>query len=268
MSDLNTAIAEAAEELTKKIDPLGTKTGEEEVVQEGDEQQSDDEPDQEDPAEQDLAGESLEEAKRLYKALSDPVKGPQVLKALAFNAGLLSANLPETKKEEKVAKKAIVDVLAEKLGPEAKFLAPKIGEALEEIFQQEREEQQAQFQQIQIQNTEREVVEITKKLNQETKGGYAKLEGRLEILATEIPIGPGMTIEKYLRYLYAIASSEANKTVSPKTLANKIRQNANDLPSRLRTSSATGGPGDQVPDKKMNLKESIKWASDQLTKGK
>jgi hypothetical protein len=272
MATLEERIAEAATELTKGIKPLGEGKeveGEEQQQEEQEQEQSGGEDDEQQESSQtdDLDEEESKEALKLYKILKDPTNGPLVLEALAKKAGLLGKNTPETKTEVKEAKKAIVDILAEKLGPEAKFLAPKIGEALEEIFANEREEQQEKFQQLETEKVQNQVIAATERLARETKGESKKFEARMNELALELLPSPEMSVDRYLRMLYTLASGKAagNNKVS-NIAANRIRQNANNVSERLRTSTSTGDKDDWVPKGKVGLKGAINAAIEQLAK--
>lgn len=277
MSTLNEAISEAVETLTKRIDPLGTKAVEETPVKEDDEQveedpSSEDEPKEDEPSgDEDLDEAALAEAKQLYKALLSPKSRRAVLVALADQEGLLGKNAPETKTEVKVAKKAITEIISDRLPDNMKFLAKDLGPAIEAVFEQEREEQNEKFQQIEIQKVEGQVVEITKRLNQETKGDYGKHESQILALIEEMPPASHVSMEKYLRNLYTIASSKGTSTrSSSRQIADKIRSNANDVTTRLRSGvNQNSKPSGEFipPDKKITSKEAVRLALAHLQKG-
>lgn len=222
--------------------------------------ESDDEP----PVEGELSADEAKEAKNLYKLLKDPSTQKQVLRVLAGSAGLLDQP-PATKEEVKEVKKDFKTILEEKLGPDLKWLVPKLSGALEEMFEQEREERTTELSALTQKETVNEVVRVSEKLNRETKGEYKKLENRMNQLADEILPAPGQSVEKYCRHLFAIASSETRTNSQKNRLADKINRNANDATERLRSTN-NGERGLKAPDKPMSLKEAVRFAAKQQEK--
>jgi hypothetical protein len=267
MPSLEEAIADAATELTKEADKskeTKVETTEVEKEEEQEEVESDDEPQVE---EDELDEASKDEALRLYKALKDPKAGPAVLAALAQQAGLLGKNTPETKTEVREAKKAIKEILKDSLPENMKFLADQLGPAIEAVFEQEREEQQEKFQQIEIQRVESQVVAAYERLSKETKGESKRLEARMAEIATQISPAPELTVDQYIRYLYQIASNGKGTQLSnTRLVADRIRRNANDLPSRLRTTTGSGDDKSWIPNKAIGLKGAVNLALEQLAK--
>jgi len=266
MPSLEEAIADAATELTKEADKSKeTKVETTEVEKEEQEEvESDDEPQVE---EEELDEASKDEALRLYKALKDPKAGPAVLAALAQQAGLLGKNTPETPREVATAKKAVKEILKDSLPENMKFLADQLGPAIEAVFEQEREEQQEKFQQIEIQRVESQVVAAYERLSKETKGESKRLEARMAEIATQISPAPELTVDQYIRYLYQIASNGKGTQLSnTRLVADRIRRNANDLPSRLRTTTGSGDDKSWIPNKPIGLKGAVNLALEQLAK--
>jgi hypothetical protein len=107
------------------------------------------------------------------------------------------------------------------------------------------------------------------KLAKETKGESRKLESQMLELMNEFQIGPGVSIEKYLRGLYAQASSARNATTSRNQQNDRIRRNANDATSRLQSSSGAEPnnrgerPAGVDPNKRMSVKEAVQFAASQ-----
>lgn len=264
MATLDERIAEAAEELTKDK-PLAEETQAEETQESGEETGLEVPEDEEvKEGSDELSEEEKAESQRLYKALKDPSKGPKVLEALAYQAGLLGKNAPETKAEARAAVKTVKEILAEGLGKEYAFLADKLGPAIEAVFDIKEEEQNAKFQQIEAEKVQQQVVGATESFFQKTPEAKAH-EKRISQLAEEIPIG-NLTVDKYLRYLFTIASNEkGGRKGLTQTVADKIRQNANDAPGRLRTASGVRDEPN-LPHKKLGLKGSINFALEQLAK--
>jgi len=223
---------------------------------------SDDEP----PADDDgLSEAEVKESKNLYKLLKDPSTQKSVLRVLAEKAGVF-VDPPSTKVEVKEAKKDFKKILEEKLGPDLKWLVPKLGDALEEMFDQEREENQSKLSSIEEKDTANEVLRVSEKLNRETKGEYKKLEARMNQLADEILPAPGQSVEKYCRNLYAIASSERRGNTEKNKLADKINRNANNASERLRSTSGQSSSSDTAPKKGISIKEAVALAAKQLEK--
>ncbi len=270
MSSLNSAIEAAAAELTKKAAGAAPAAEEAEVETPAEEAAAEEESEESEEesaaAESDMSEQELTESKNLYKALKDPTTAAAVIAALAQQAGILPGKqeAPLTKKEETAAKREIKDIFAEALGKEYGFLADKLGPAIEAVLEQERTESNRAFAEIQQSNVEREVIASYEQLSKETKGESKKFETRMAQLSEEIPIG-NMNVKTYMQRLYTLASNERKS--SPQKVADQIRRNASDAPARLRT-TAVPLTESKVPDKKMNLNESIAWAQSQLTQGK
>jgi hypothetical protein len=213
--------------------------------------------------------EDIAEAKRIYKLLKNPTTATSLVRELARAEGILKEDAP-TPREIKEGKASIKDILKEKLGDKYEFLIPQLSDALETILAGERETHQQSVQQIQIDATKRETAEVLAKLARETKGESRKVESRMLELMNEFQIGPGVSIEKYLRGLYAQASSARDAKNATNSKNDKIRRNANDAPSRLQNSSsgaetrASGAGADT--NKPMTLKEAVNFAASQQTR--
>lgn len=270
MSTLSSAIADAAAELQSKAQPTPeaqAEATEEVATEETQEESAEDEPESDDePKEQDLSDDEILESKNLYKALRGP-QAAAIIAALAQQAGILpKANeAPLTKREEASAKRDIKEIFADALGKEYGFLAERLGPAIEAVMQQERDSSESRFAELQQTNVEREVVAAYEKLATVTKGESKKFEARMAQLSEEIPIG-NMNVKTYMERLYTLASNERKS--SPQKVADQIRRNASDAPARLRSAGSVPLPVGQVPDKKMNLNESIAWAQSQINKRK
>lgn len=78
------------------------------------------------------------QALQLLEALEDPKRAMKVVESLARQAGLLQSDV--TKKEQKETIKGIKDLVNEKLGENGSFFANELGDALESIIQNERQE--------------------------------------------------------------------------------------------------------------------------------
>lgn len=214
--------------------------------------------------------EDIAEAKRIYKLLKDPKTATSLVRELARAEGLLAADV--TPREIKAGKATIKDILKEKLGDKYDFLTPALAEAFETILAGERETQQENINQIKVDATKRETADVLAKLAKETKGESRKVETQMLALMDEFQIGPGVSIEKYLRGLYAQASSARTAQNAKNQNNDRIRRNANDAPSRLQTSSGAESndrgstPAGVDPKKPMSLKEAVDFAVSQQTR--
>lgn len=254
---LEQAIADAAEEIQTGKKSVAASEPEVEVPTEPETPSGEQElPEQE----SEFSEAELLESKNLYKALKNPATARAVVAALAEQMGM-NNRPPETKTEEKKQVKAVRDVLSEALG-EYKFLADKLGPAIETILSQEREENEVRFAQQEQFRIEQEVVAATSSLSRETKGESAKLEARMNELSQEIPIG-NMNVNTYIRRLYTIAAGE-NQKVQPRRVAEQVRRNANDATARL---VGHRGPDTQpkIPNGKMNINQAVQFAFDKLS---
>ena len=223
---------------------------------------TDDEPSGDDPAEEDELDElSLAEAKKLYKALKDPTQTVNVVTALAGQLGLLSGKeAPVTKTEVKEAKKDVKAILKDALGSEYSFLSDRIGNALDQIFEQERENQQQKINNLSDLQVERDSLAEMSALSRETKGESTKVEAQMVELAKKLLPGPGMTIKEYLHILYNQVTAGKQVGTIKRQVDDKIRRNANDVTSRLRTGGGHRDSGSFDPNKKYNLRESVSIA--------
>lgn len=273
------ALAEAVKNAEKEILAENAKAGidtpTEEVVEEEIEEGQDpgDETDttvdeEEEEIAVDLSDLEKDESQRLYKALRDPVKGIEVLRALAAQAGLLGKNAPETKKEETAAKRAVTEILSEALGKDYAFLADKLGPALEAVFEQQETSLGEKFHKLEADKVEAQTVQAMKELSRLTKGESTKLEARMAELSNEMPPAPGITPEKYIRHLFVLAGGKLPTATNGKTQNERIQRNANDTADRIQgKNSSRETQGDRIPVAK-SLDEAIALAQQQIGKGK
>lgn len=269
MPTLDESIEAATAELSKKagITPPATESEETETESETETEVTQEETSESETpeGEGDLSEEQILESKNLYKALRGP-QGPAIIAALAQQAGILpkSGEPAPTKAETAAARRNIKDIVKDALGPEYSFLQDKIGKIFDEVVTQERAASDERFAEIQQSRVEQEVANAYQKLATETKGVSKQFETRMAALSEEIPIG-NMNVSTYMQRLYTIASNERKS--SPQKVADQIRRNASDATTRLKTSSAAAQTP-EIPTKKMGLDESIRWAQDQIAKGK
>lgn len=282
MTNLDTAVAEAAQELINKAkESKGEKieTPAEEVVEAPteetpvEENSSEETPAEENnEEEQDLEETQLQEAKKLYKALMNPQQRVAIIAELAERSGLLK-NPPENNREVKETVKSIKDIIQEAL-PEFPGLAEKLGGAVEKAVQAQldelRSEQEQQMQSVHLSQLENQVNASISRLRTQTNGVSKKFEAKMAELSNKLIMGEGMTIDQYVASLYAVASAGSGS--APKTGQNtdKIRRNATNASDRIKSSTGPGSPGkfDSVPSKKMSLNDSVNWAIAEASKGR
>lgn len=217
----------------------------------------------------DLSESELVEAQNLYKALKDPTSRALVLRDLAQAAGITADS---TSQDVRAAKKGIQTILDEVLGPEFKFLTPKLGAALEAVMESEREETREETaktsQKVEAQIVQQQVDSALGKLSTETKGQSRKLEGRMVQLMNTFQAAPNVDVYTYLKGIYEMANAGRANKVATTQLTDRINRNSKDAPGRLASTAAAGGNNLNgiPPNKKMTLNQSIKWAMDQIEK--
>src|ERR1043166_5329001 len=136
IEEADKALKEEAEGKPEESKPADTEVEEKPEV----ELEEEKEEKEEEPEEEDLDEPSKDEAFRLYKALKDPKAAPAIIAALAQQVGVFPGQ-GEGKTEERQKIKDIKSILADSLGPEYKFLADRLGPAIEAVITQERETQ-------------------------------------------------------------------------------------------------------------------------------
>jgi hypothetical protein len=257
---LDSAIAEAETQILAETETKSDEPVEESTDESNEGAESDDEP-QADPDE--LSAEEIKEAQVLYKSLKNPsLRGP-IVAALAEQSGILNRPL-ETAKQVTRAEKGIAELIDDAL-PEYPGLSKKLGPVIEQIVEAERLQRNAEMETVQQQNVERDVVTELDSLARETKGDSRKVETRMKEIMNDVQPGPNVTIKSYLRTLYTLATASGTQKKVSTEIADKIRRNANNAPDRLKTSPGTARTS-TLPDKKMNLNDSVNWAINQAFK--
>lgn len=235
---------------------------EEETSEETEEETTEEET--EESSTEEMSAEEVKEAQSLYKLLKDGKTRTSTLTILAERAGILNKNAPpETKVEQKTAKKAIKTVLAEKLGEKYSFFVDVLAPALEEILGAEREETTRQLSSVEVKQTDTEVERALERLSGKTKGESRKVEAKMVSLMDSLPKSDKISTFDYLEHLYTIASADKKTLTTTRQIANKINKTANDATTRLKTSPSTG-TGTTAPSKKLTLTQSIDKAMKQL----
>lgn len=238
-----------------------------EVVLEDDEEdeKSDDESEddkKEDDEEEDLPEDEKKHAIALFKMLKDPESSAQVIEVLAKKAGLKLSSEGDKKDDKKTVKKA-KDILLAKLGDKYEFLSDAMGSALDEYMEQIREELKGEVTSLKTDNQQTAVDRVLDKIAGETKGASRKFESKMAQLAREFTPAAGVSTEKYVRNLYAMAISQSGASSARKDLMDRVNRNSNDVGSRLR-SAGGGGQKEKKLSKTASLDEIVAFSYEQV----
>lgn len=212
------------------------ETSDEEETSDDDEETNDEDEDEvSDEDEDDLDENAVKDAKALYKLLKNPETSKGVIKTLAERAGIAIGD-KDTKTEVKKEARSLSERIAKhlKTGKEDyTFLAPMLAAAFEEILEEQKADSKKEIKELTDRQLGEEIDRAFEKLARETKGESNKLKKQINALSDEIHPGPGMSVYKYIRHLYTIASSSQGASGIKKNIADKMNRNANDVGSRL-----------------------------------
>lgn len=190
-----------------------------------------------------LTEDDEKEAKALFKLLKNKGTQVDVIRVLAHKAGLLDPQAPpQNKTEEKKAKQGLREILKEGLGPEYDNL---LGDRLEKVLSKVLEQERESLKELEAVQVENKVDAAFDKLAAETKGESNKYKARMNQLVDELQMAPGTSVEKYIRNLYRIASSEGKANNTGKQIADRINRNANNAADRLNSSSSSHSGGNK-----------------------
>lgn len=165
-----------------------------------------------------------EEAVRLYRALNGD-NGVKVLEILAREAGL---NLDSTKVSAAEKKDAIMDMLEENLGPQYKFLAPKLGPVLKQLLQESKSETERRFSELTNRDLEKETDSaLTDVMKDHTD--FHLFAKDIQKLMEEIAPAKGISQKIYLNRLYRLAKQEAEEKGTEQKRAERLSRAANDI---------------------------------------
>jgi hypothetical protein len=220
-----------------------------------------------------LTEEDVKEARALYALLKNPAHKTEVIKSLAEKAGLLTkpGEAPLTKPEERVAKREIKAILKESLGQQYfDLIGDKIGTALEQILEQQREEFEGGQKALETKQVEQETDRALGKLASETKNDSRKFEKRMSELASKMHPAPGVSIYEYARNLYAIASSERTASKTATEISDKIMRNSRNVSDRIGNAPGGGAASQKAAPAKAptGLKNIVAHVVGELSKGK
>lgn len=214
-----------------------------------------------------LSAEDAKQAKALFKLLKDPNTQKATLEVLAKQAGLIDKEGEPTKNktETKKAAKKFQDGLKEALGEKLAFLADKLGPFLEKYINEIRSETNEGIQNLSKVQIENETEAALNKLSKETKGMSRKFESKMAELTSKLKPQDGVSTYDYLKNLYTIASSGSSAASVKGQIADRIRKNRSDAPSRLASS---GGEKEslRVPKKTLTSREAAEYALKEVFK--
>lgn len=166
----------------------------------------------------------------LFNALNDPQHASNVLEFLARQAGY-ELKAPQPAQTQQVKEPGIADLIAESLGEEYQFLAPKLGPAIEAALNRAINPLRQEIQQTKLSS---EVDRAISDLSTENKD-FKQLEPEIAKLMKTMQPAPGVSYKDYLSNLTHIARAKTGNRV-PQTTATavvqRIAQNAKEaLPS-------------------------------------
>lgn len=207
--------------------------------------------------------EEREAATRLYAALKNPKTAKAVIQSLAAEAGLL--NTPAEKKE---AKSTILDILSDSLGDEYKFLAPKLGPAIEKILGDQEKRIGDRFQEAQMREVERETNFAVQQFSGEFKDFSLHQPAIIKLMEKYTP-GNGVTQREYLTDLYHLAKTQATNNKSTEKKSEKIEKSRNDIPGQLSGKSVGGSDKENTSNsgRPLTRKQAIAQALDDIQSG-
>ena len=163
--------------------------------------------------------EEQKEALQLYRSL----KGPSAVKTLEGIAKSAGLELTGTKKEQKEQAKNVAEIFQDHLGEDYRFLAGKIGNALEQVIEQKLLPQVNSAKQSSV---EQAVNGHLKEIYEEEsipKSEHNSIRSKMDELSVEIPYNGKSDLKIYLKRLYNTVIREDTKT---RTRIEKINRNA------------------------------------------
>ncbi len=237
----------------------GTEEGEEgsEDSEEGDK----DDKDGEEGEAEDLSEKQINEAKNLYKLLTNSSTQQQALRILAEQAGIELAGTKGTKKDVETVVEDTVKILEDALGKDLAWLAPKLAGAFDKLLEKSEGKTKVQLESLKQTQVAKEVDQAYETLARETKGQSRRFENKMVALADKLYPAPGMSTAEYIRHLYTIASASGGEKSAKQQLAEKINRNSKDVPGRIAESAAAGG-SKKANSGRMSLKEAIRTAAE------
>ncbi|MGH7239770.1 MAG: hypothetical protein ACREHG_06845 [Candidatus Saccharimonadales bacterium] len=217
------------------------------------------------------------QARQLFSALKDPEQSGSIIDFLASNSGYKRPDEVVTKKDEIAAKKDLAKHLEESLGDDFKWLAPKLGPAIESYINDIRDEtnqtieektskleeahQETELRKYREEATHAEK-DIAQKYYQDGKVPKTVSDMMIKVMDRFQPT-PEMSPTDYMNEVYQIAAMKTGGIPNEITKQQKINSNRNNAPSNLKNGAH---PQEGVPVKgKVSLKDAVQQAIDSLT---
>lgn len=206
-----------------------------------------------------LTKEEQKQARQLLAGLKDPGKAPVILEHLMRVAGI---EKPETKKEVKEVKKALVEQLKDSLGPELSYLADKMGPVfqsfLDEKLTEVQEKNETRFTEVAIERETKIAATAQEELAQEffeTKELPSEFVSEVGKLIDEYKPRAGQSTKSYLKDMLHLASGRLGKPLSKQTaqITQKAEKNRTDAASRL----ASAGNKQPLPGREVSTRTEV-----------
>jgi hypothetical protein len=219
----------------------------------------------------DFTAEELANAKQLYKALNNSETAPQVIRFLADQIGYKGT--PAEKIPEKVAeaKDDIMGVLKESLGPQFDFLAEKFAPAIAKIVDNKFEEHVKDIRaRLDSSEEEKLAVESDMAMKNLAKDYFNKDElpddiiNEMNKLMDRVSPSANMTATDYVNDIFYSVAGRRGLKKGDFSIQDKVKRNRLDASSRL--ASDGGSPEKGVVSIKMNLRDAVEKAAEELGK--
>ncbi len=235
-------------------DDKGSKKGKDESQEDGDGEDGDE---KDDP-------EEVKEALNLFRGLKDPKKSTGILKYLATEAGLLTADGDVSKKGENASDDKILKTLQKHLG-EYKWIAPQFAGALKELLEEQKTEIEGKFGELSVREQQRDIGNAIGELTSQYKD-FKLYHPKIVKLMDEITCGDNTPPKVYLTKLYKLAKAEAGDTkdASNNGRGDKLKKNATDATARLSSSGGKDDEHKKASKALPNRREAIEMALKQL----
>ena len=191
-----------------------------------------------------------ENGRILVQALRDPYKAALVIDHLARTNGYTKGEV-QTKVEVKEAKADITKMLEEELGDELKFIAPKLGKALDKYFESmkvettnpELENLRGRVEKTERREIEAEIGAVHNAISQEyfqTDEMPVEVAQALSKAMDEFPPSEGMNPSTYYRRMFNFVAGERGLTKQSVKQGERAARNKADAPARQLAATNRG----------------------------
>ena len=216
----------------------------------------------------DLTDADILNAKAIYKALKQPdsQEGKYVINKI-IELAQVDIDKDSSKKEVKEAAKSIKDVIKEELGEDYKFLADKLGSALEKGLEKAVTERTKDIRDDITFRQQKELENTLKSAQDRLQENYPQvkdLETEMVKIMDQIKPSPNTPPYEYIESILFIAANRKGINLKTKTSSNqRIESNRKDAHSRL-ASEGVEPTKVATTSRKQNLDESIKAAMEKV----